>query len=90
MAPVRHASESVTLGHIRRHGCRDVLVYCRDIVCNHSVTTNTDHLGDDTPMRSLGARTACSKCGRRGAEVRPDWSPHTGHMQPGVDLLTRR
>ena len=29
---------------------------------------------------------ACAKCGRVGAEVRPDWSPHTRHMQPGVDL----
>ena len=41
-------------------------------------------------LRSLGARMACSKCGRRGAEVRPDWSSHTSHMQPGVDVLTRR
>ena len=33
---------------------------------------------------------ACSKCGRDGAEVRPDWSPHATRMHPGVDLLTRR
>ena len=79
MAPVSHTSKSVTLGHIRSHGCRDVLVYCRDIVCNHSAKMNADHLGDHTPVRSLGARMACTKCGRRGAEVRPDWGPHTKH-----------
>ena len=39
-----HISESVTLGHIRSHSCRDVLVYCRDVVCNHNVTMNADHL----------------------------------------------
>jgi hypothetical protein len=77
MAPVRQTSESVTLGHIRGHGCRDVLVYCCDPICNHGVTLNVDHLPDDTPVRSLGARMACSKCGRGGAEVRPDWSPHS-------------
>jgi hypothetical protein len=27
---------------------RNVLVYCRDVVCNHGVTLNVDHLPDDT------------------------------------------
>jgi hypothetical protein len=31
---------------------------------------------DDTPIRPLGARMVCSRCGCRGADVRPDWSPH--------------
>jgi hypothetical protein len=82
MAPVRHTSKSVTLGHIRSHGCRDVLVYCCDIVCNHGVTMNVDHLPDDTPVRSLGLRMACTKCWRVGAEGRPDWSTHTKHTTP--------
>jgi hypothetical protein len=88
MAPVRHTSESVTLGHIRSQSCRDVLVYCRDVVCNHGVTLNVDHLPDDTAVRSLGARMACSKCGRVGAAVRPDWSPHTGHKRVDRPRLT--
>jgi hypothetical protein len=69
--------ESVTLGHIRGHGCRDLLVYCCDTICNHGVTLTNP---DDTPGRSLGARMASTKCGRLGAEVRPDWSPHTSQL----------
>jgi hypothetical protein len=29
MAQKRQAFESVTLGHIRSHGCRDLLIYLR-------------------------------------------------------------
>ena len=28
----------VTMGHIRGHGCRDLLIYCGSINCNHGVT----------------------------------------------------
>jgi len=32
----QEAFESITLGHMRSHGCRDLLVYCEAINCNHS------------------------------------------------------
>jgi hypothetical protein len=66
----------VTLGHIRAHGCRGVLVYCESIWCNHSAEINADWLPDDTPMRSLCPRMVCTACGLIGADVRPDWRPH--------------
>jgi hypothetical protein len=68
--------EPVTLGHIRGHGCCDLLVYCGSINCHHSVTMNTDHLSDDTLIRPLGSRMVCTRCGHVGADVRPDWGPH--------------
>jgi hypothetical protein len=68
--------EPVTLGHIRGHGCCDLLVYCGSINCHHSVTMNADHLSDDTLIRSLGSRMVCTRCGHVGADVRPDWGPH--------------
>ena len=68
--------EPVTMGHIRGHGCRDLLVYCSSISCSHSATMNADHLSDDTPIRPLGLRMVCTKCGHVGADVRPDWRPH--------------
>ena len=34
----------VTLGHIRSHGCRDLLVYCSSGRCHHSATLNGDWL----------------------------------------------
>lgn len=77
MTPGRAEDLPVTLGHIRGHGCRDVLVYCESAWCRHSAVMNVDALSDDTPVRSLGARMVCTRCGLIGADVRPDWSPHT-------------
>jgi len=54
--------EPVTLGHIRSHGCRDLLIYCGSINCNHSTTINADHLPDDTVIRALGPKMVCTKC----------------------------
>jgi hypothetical protein len=67
---------SVTLGHIRGHGCRDPLVYCAAMNCSHRGTLNADRWPDDTPIRPLGKRMVCTRCGHIGADVRPDWSPH--------------
>jgi hypothetical protein len=39
---------SVTLAHIREHGCRSLLVYCGALDCNYSATLNADHLLDAT------------------------------------------
>ena len=50
----KHA-ESVTLGNIRGHGCRDQLVSCGSIHCNHETKMNADHLPDETVIRPLGA-----------------------------------
>jgi len=68
--------EPVTLGHIRSHGCRDLLVYCDSGRCHHSATMNADHLPADLPVRSLCGRMVCTRCGYIDADVRPDWRPH--------------
>jgi hypothetical protein len=33
-APPRETFPPVTLGHIRGHGCRELLVYCQSLWCN--------------------------------------------------------
>ena len=76
-ARARQTYQPVTLGQTRVFGCRDILVYCDSIQCNHSARLNADWLPDDTVVRSLRPRMVCTKCGLVGAEVRPDWSPHT-------------
>jgi hypothetical protein len=70
------------MGHIRSHGCRDLLVYCASIWCNHSTKLNGDWLPDNAVLLTLDARMVCTRCGLIGADVRPDWSPHTAH-RPG-------
>jgi hypothetical protein len=78
MSPRRRETfEPVTLDQIRVHGCRDLLVYCSSVWCNHSATLNADWLPRDTPLRALCPRMVCTACGLIGADVRPDWSPHT-------------
>jgi hypothetical protein len=75
MAEKEQGFESITLGHIRGHRCRELLVYCGSIQCNHGSVMNADHLPDDLLIRSLGPRMVCARCGHRGADVRPDWRP---------------
>jgi hypothetical protein len=45
---------------MRSLGCRDLLVYCRSVECNHSITMNADHLPDDTLVRPLGDFMVCT------------------------------
>jgi len=62
----------VNLGHMRAHDCRDLLVYCNS--CHNTLTLNVGHLSDDTPIKSLGDRVACPRCGRGGTDIQPDWA----------------
>jgi hypothetical protein len=72
----------VTMGHIRGHGCRDLLVYyCSSGRCYHGSTFNADWLSDETVVRSLCPQMVCTRCGMVGADVRPDWSPHVNKRQ---------
>jgi hypothetical protein len=75
--------EAVTLGHIRGHGCRGVLVYCESMWCNHSARLEPDWLPDETVLVALCPRMVCTGCGLIGADVRPDWSQHTKAAGPG-------
>jgi hypothetical protein len=74
----RQTFEPVTMGHIRSHGCRELLVYCASPWCNHSATLDAELLPDETVVLDLDPRMVCTVCGLIGADVRPDWPPHTG------------
>jgi nitrate reductase cytochrome c-type subunit len=38
---------------------------------------NVDFLPDDTVVKSIDRRMVCTRCGVKGADVRPDWpSPY--------------
>jgi hypothetical protein len=72
----RETFDLVTLGHIRSHGCRDLLVYCISGRWHHRASLNGDWLPDEMPVRPLCARMVCTRCGMIDADVRPDWSLH--------------
>jgi hypothetical protein len=61
--------EPVTMGHIRSHGCRDLLVCCISGRCHHSTSLNSDCLRDETPVRFAAvllmlAQGDPTQCGR--------------------------
>jgi hypothetical protein len=64
----------VTLGHIRSHGVRQLLIYCCTGFCYHSAVVNADQWPDDTVLLDLDRKAVCTKCGMIGADVRPNWS----------------
>jgi hypothetical protein len=84
MPPQRpRARDAVTMGHIRGHGCRELLVYCASPWCNHSATLDADWLPDEIVLLDLDPRMVCTACGLIGADVRPDWTPHSGNAGMG-------
>jgi hypothetical protein len=42
-----------------------------------------DGFPDDVEIPSIGARMRCEQCGKRGADVRPDWSVHARPPRSG-------
>jgi hypothetical protein len=73
--PQPYRGPPVTLGHIRSHGVRPLLIYCNaGLYCHHSAVVDADRWPDDTVLLDLDARVVCTKCGIIGADVRPNWS----------------
>jgi hypothetical protein len=86
MASIRRPRQifpPVTMGHVRSHGCRSLLVYCVSAWCNHGATLNGDWLPDETVLLDLDRRMVCTACGLIGADVRPDWASVTGSAGMG-------
>ena len=56
--------QKITFGDMRDMGVRGLLIYCSDYKCSHLVALSGD----------LWFRSVCSACGKRGADVRPDFN----------------
>lgn len=70
--------QKITLGEMRagRGGTRSLLVYCADYRCGHMIRlapADVDQWADDVRLSDLEPNFSCSKCGQRGADVRPDF-----------------
>ena len=71
-------SALTTFRDMRQFGCHDVLVYCSNASrCWNQAKLNADQWPDDMPIKSLEPRMVCTRFGIIGADVRPDWEPHT-------------
>jgi len=67
--------QKITYAEMRSSGVRAVLIYCSDYRCSHSVEMIADEWLDDVRLSDVEPRFVCSICGRRGADVRPDFPP---------------
>lgn len=70
--------QKITLGEMRGSGVHGLLVYCSDYRCSHLVKLDdakVDQLADTIRLSDLEPRFVCTACGRRGADVRPDFGP---------------
>jgi hypothetical protein len=66
--------EKITFAQMRAAGVRGVLVYCSDYRCSHSLALMADQWPDDTRLSDIEPRFICAACGKRGADVRPDFN----------------
>jgi hypothetical protein len=63
----------ITFAELRASGVRGLLVYCSDYRCSHSIAISGDPWPDEMRLSDLELRFVCSACGKRGADVRPDF-----------------
>ena len=70
-----------TIGHVKSHSVTTLLVYCpggNGGTCWHQGEMSVDDFANDIDIPNIGPRMRCQKCGRRGADVRPDWPTRKG------------
>ena len=67
-------SVKITFAGVRASGVRGLLVYCSDYRCSHSIAISGDPWPDEMRLSDLEPRFVCSACGKRGADVRPDFN----------------
>jgi hypothetical protein len=66
--------QKITFAEMREQGVRGILVYCADYRCSHSIAISGDGWPDDVRLSDIEARFVCRACGKRGADVRPDFN----------------
>jgi hypothetical protein len=64
----------ITFAEMRDMGVRGFLVYCADYRCSHSIAISGDPWPDDVRLSDIEPRFVCEACGKRGADVRPDFN----------------
>lgn len=67
--------QKITFGQMRDQGVTGILVYCADHHCGHLVRMDGASWSDDVRLSDIEDRFVCKACGKRGAEVRPDFPP---------------
>ena len=67
-------SQKITFAEMREMGVRGLLIYCADYRCSHSIAISGDAWPDDARLSDIEERFTCRVCGKRGADVSPDFN----------------
>jgi len=67
------SEQNLTLGQMRASGVRNVIGYCTNQRCICWTRISAEHWPDHVRLSELEDQFVCGVCGRRGADVRPDF-----------------
>jgi hypothetical protein len=73
MPPAINRPQKITFAEMRSSGVRGLLIYCSDYRCSHHIAVTADQWADDVRLSDIEPRFVCTACGKRGADVRPDF-----------------
>jgi hypothetical protein len=84
--------QKITFAEMRAAGVRGILIYCADYHCSHSIAIRADQWPDHVRLSDLETRFVCKACGKRGADIRPDfnWNKKpvcTDNLNTGVVVM---
>src|SRR5271169_6171346 len=65
--------QKITLREMRAAGVHGLLIYCSDYHSSHWTAISGDRWPDDARLSDLEQGFTCQACGRRGADVRPNF-----------------
>ena len=65
--------QKITFCEMRESGIRGLLIYCSDYHCSHWIAISGDRWADDVRLSDLEPKFTCQACGRKGADVRPNF-----------------
>jgi len=68
------SAKKFTFGEMRAAGVRGVLIYCRDYRCSQWTRLDADRWSDGVRLSDVETGLVCTACGKRGADVRPDFN----------------
>ena len=64
----------ITLGQMRRSGCRRVEATC--LACGHKASVTVDMLPDEMPIAYVADRLRCQECRSKKIETRASFSTY--------------
>ena len=90
MPAVTRPNQKITFAEMRAAGVRGILVYCSDYHCSHWTTLDADRWSDDVRLSDTEPLFTCQACGKKGADVRPNFHWEEEETRRTVSSRTAR